>query len=150
MRPVSDIAFFLHIKAYDEELCIALNQEKITSATSSAISIMNHESNPENYIIEENFLDDWLISIYEWVSTNEGILNYLEERYEDTKNDDEESWLYYIGETSNCYYESFDEFKADLDVNMVRTIFKKCWERSCISEEPELYQLSEDFPGFTY
>ena len=54
---------------------------------------MNHESNPENYIIEENFLDDWLISIYEWVSTNEGILNYLEERYEDTKNDDEESWF---------------------------------------------------------
>ena len=27
---------------------------------------------------------------------------------------------------------------------MVRTIFKKCWERSCISEEPELYQLSKD------
>ena len=38
MRPVSDTAFFSHISAYDKELCIALNQEKITSAISSAIS----------------------------------------------------------------------------------------------------------------
>ena len=63
-----------------------------------------------------------------------------------TKNDDDESWLYYIGETNNCYYKSFDEFKADLDVSMVRTIFKKCWERSCKSEEPDIPHFKKDFP----
>ena len=150
MRPVSDTAFFSHISAYDEELCIALNQEKISSAISSAISIMKHESNPENYFLEENFMDEWLISIYDWVSTNDGILNFLEERYEETKNDDDESWLYYIGETNNCYYKSFDEFKTDLDVNIVKTIFKKCWERSCKSEQPDISQFKRDFPEFRY
>ena len=149
MKPVSDFAFLSHISGYEKELHILFNQEKISSAICSAISIMKHESNPENFF-EENFMDEWLIPIYEWVSTNDGILNYLEERYEETKDDDDESWLYYIGETSSCYYKNLDEFKADLNVNMVKTIFKKCWERSCKSEEPEIYQFNKDFPELKF
>ena len=91
--------------------------------------------NPNARTMPQIFIDDELIPLNEWISTNDGLLDFLETRYHeavaDPIEDDEHTFLFFIGDTSECAYKTYEEFKADLDLDYVSDLFKKCWERSC-------------------
>ncbi|MBO8231406.1 hypothetical protein CU311_01945 [Prochlorococcus marinus str. MU1402] len=152
MKPVSINAFYIHLNAYESEICTYFHEKKISSATYSAISIFLNDSDPDAYGVDETFLDEEFSSLFDWVSTNEGVLDYLETRYQEAVADplegDDETWLFYIGDTYSCPYKSYEEFKSELDINMILKIFKKCWERSCKNEYPNGRQLPKDFPEY--
>ena len=110
----------------------------ISSATYSAWEHLKFDSDP-SASAEDNFIDDELIPLNDWVSTNDGLLDYLKTRYheavDDPCEDDDHTFLFYIGNTSECAYKTFEEFKADLDLDYISDLFKKCWERSCNTEQ---------------
>ena len=100
MKPVSINAFYIHLNAYESEICTYYHEKKISSATYSAISIFLNDSDPDAYGVDETFLDEEFSSLFDWVSTNEGVLDYLETRYQEAVADplegDDETWLFYI------------------------------------------------------
>ena len=151
MRPVSDCAFYTHLKAYLDEMHVFM-PKRISSATCSAVAILQcdaHPDNAEDYFEEdEDFIDGLLRGIYEWANNHEGLLEYLKDRYENWGDDDDESWLFYIGDTNRCHYKSYEEFAADLDLEMIITIFNNCWERSSQFKFPRGRQLLKDYPEF--
>ena len=150
MKPVSDYAYYSHLKAYLDEMH-SFMPKNISSATCSAVAIFQIDCDPEN-IDEDNFDDDiknfmdYLESMYDWIVLKEGLFDYLYEQFESFKDLDEDSWLFYIGDTYDSRYGSYKEFKSDLDINLIYTIFKKCWERSGGNEYPKGRQLLKDFP----
>ena len=114
IQPVSVNAFYIHLNAYESEICRLFHEKRVSSATYSAISIFLNDSDPDAYGVDETFLDEEFFNLYDWVSTDEGILDYLETRYheavDDPLEDDDETWLFYIGNTFRCPYKSFEEF----------------------------------------
>ena len=152
MKPVSVNAFFIHLYCYSNEVCKNFHKKKISSATYSAITIFLDDSDPDAYGLDETFLEEEFSGLFDWVSTEEGILDYLETRYHEAVDDplegDDETWLFYIGDSSSCPYKNYQEFKSELDINMILKIFRKCWERSCKYEYPKGRQLTKDFPEF--
>ena len=135
MRPVSDNALYEHLDSFTDEIDFSFfDKGWITSATYSAFELLRFESDPEASG-EDNFIDDELIPLNEWISTNDGLLDFLETRYHeavaDPIEDDEHTFLFFIGDTSECAYKTYEEFKADLDLDYVSDLFKKCWGRSC-------------------
>ena len=152
MRPVSDNAFYIHLNAYENEIMEFFHENKISSATLSAISILLGDSDPDASGDIENFFEEELIPLNDWVSNNEGLLDYLDNRYSeavhDPLEDDDHTYLFYIGDSSECQYKSYEEFKSELDLNMVSTIFKMCWQRSSKNEYPKGRQFLKDFPEF--
>ena len=152
MQPVSVNAFFIHLYCYSNEVCTNFHEKKISSATYSAITIFLDDCDPDAYGLDETFLDEEFPALFDWVSTEEGILDYLETRYHEAVADplegDDETWLFYIGDSYSCPYKNYQEFKSELDINMILKIFKKCWERSCKNEYPKGKQLTKDFPEF--
>ena len=151
MRPVSDCACYTHLTAYLDEMHVFM-PKRISSATCSAVAILQCDAHPDNaeeyFDLDEDFIDDSLSSIYEWANNHEGLPEYLKDRYESWGDDDDESWLFYIGDTNRCHYKSYEEFAADLDLEMIITIFNKCWERSSQFEFPRGRQLLKDYPQF--
>ncbi len=152
MRPVSDNAFYIHLNAYENEIVEFFHKNKISSATLSAISILLGDSDPEASGFSETFFEEELIPLNDWVSNNDGLIDYLETRYHEAVADplehDDHTYLFYIGNTSECAYKNFEEFKSELDLNMVSNIFKKCWQRSSNNEYPKGRQFLKDFPEF--
>ena len=151
MKPVSDCAFYTHLTAYLDEMHVFM-PKRISSATCSAVAILQcdaHPDNAEDYFEEdEDFIDGSLRGIYEWANNHEGLLEYLKDRYVVWGHEDEESWLFYIGDTNECHYKNYEEFAADLDIEMIITIFNKCWERSSQFKFPRGRQLLKDYPEF--
>ena len=151
MKPVSDCAFYTHLTAYLDEMHLFM-PKRISSATCSAVAILQcdaHPDNAEDYFEEdEDFIDGSLRGIYEWANNHEGLLEYLKDRYVVWGHEDEESWLFYIGDTNECHYKNYEEFAADLDIEMIITIFNKCWERSSQFKFPIGRQLLKDYPEF--
>ena len=152
IKPVSDNAFYIHLNAYEDEILEFFHKNKITSATISAISILIGDSDPAASGFSETFFEEELIPLNDWVSSNEGLLDYLDNRYSeavhDPLEDDDHTYLFYIGDSSECQYKSYEEFKSELDLNMVSTIFKMCWQRSSKNEYPKGRQFLKDFPEF--
>ena len=152
IKPVSDNAFYIHLNAYEDEILEFFHKNKITSATLSAISILIGDSDPAASGFSETFFEEELIPLNDWVSSNEGLLDYLDNRYSeavhDPLEDDDHTYLFYIGDSSECQYKSYEEFKSELDINMLLKIFKKCWERSSKNESPKGRQFLKDFPEF--
>ena len=137
MRPVSDNALYKHLDSFTDEIDFSFYDKGwISSATHSAFELLKFESDPEASG-EDNFIDDELIPLNDLISTNEGLLDFLETRYHeaiaDPCEDDENTFLFYIGETEKYAYKTYEEFKDDLDLDYISDIFKKCWKRSCNS-----------------
>ena len=72
MRPVSDNAFYIHLNAYENEIMEFFHENKISSATLSAISILLGDSDPDASGDIENFFEEELIPLNDWVSIMRG------------------------------------------------------------------------------
>ena len=77
-----------------------------------------------------------------------GLIEYLNEQYEFwEESDPEEIGSFWIGTTEKCHYKSYEEFKNDLDSDMVLKILQNAWEASSRSETEFLEkQFINDFP----
>ena len=98
IKPVSDNAFYIHLNAYEDEILEFFHKNKITSATLSAISILIGDSDPAASGFSETFFEEELIPLNDWVSSNEGLLDYLDNRYSeavhDPLEDDDHTYLF--------------------------------------------------------
>ena len=129
-KPISKKAFNQVLESYLEGMYHKTT--RFSASTLIAIQMMNVDALPDVDMEEEDedeFLDD-LHSVYDWTTTDEGLKDYLSNRYEE---DDDN--FFSIGDSDCCDYKNIKEFLDDLDYEFVRDTLKKCWERSCTSGE---------------
>ena len=152
MRPVSEEAFYIHLNIYLDCMSEFIHN-RCSGATWSAIALIQADVDydsfeEENLEDDENFIDDYLVSMYQWVSNKNGLIEYLNEQYEYwEESDPEEIGSFWIGTTEKCHYKNYEEFKNDLDLDMVLKILQNAWEASSRSETEFLEkQFINDFP----
>ena len=152
MKPVSEEAFYMHLNIYLDCMSEFIHN-RCSGATWSAIALIQADVDydsfeEENLEDDENFIDDYLVSMYQWMSNKNGLTEYLNEQYEFWEDSDpEEIGSFWIGTTEKCHYKSYEEFKNDLDSDMVLKILQNAWEASSRSETEFLErQFINDFP----
>ena len=152
MKPVSEEAFYIHLNIYLDCMSEFIHN-RCSGATWSAIALIQADVDydsfeEENLEDDENFIDDYLVSMYQWVSNKNGLIEYLNEAYETWEElDPEEIGSFYIGTTEKCHYKSYEEFKNDLDSDMVLKILQNAWEASCRNDNQfSEKQFINDFP----
>ena len=152
MKPVSEEAFYIHLNIYLDCMSEFIHK-RCSGATWSVIALIQADVDydsfeEENLEDDENFIDDYLMSMYQWVSNKNGLFEYLNEQYEYwEESDPEEIGSFYIGTTDKCHYQNYQEFKNDIDSDMVLEILKNAWEASSRSETEFLErQFINDFP----
>ena len=121
MKPISKEAFNQVLESYLEGMYHQTT--RLSVSTLIAIQMMNVEALPDVDMEEEDedeFLDD-LHSVYDWTTTDEGLKDYLSNRYEE---DDDN--FFSIGDLDGCDYKNIKEFLDDLDYEFVRDTLKKC------------------------
>ena len=134
MKPVSISAYSIVLENYLSQM-IKEGPTCCSSATISAGSVVWDHVCPSDDLDEEEIIEffDFLEDIYKWTSTQEGLKDYLKERFEE--DEEPESAFFFIGNAPDCWYENFDEFLEDLDFELCIQSFRKCWERSCDTED---------------
>ena len=129
MKPISKAAYSEILESYLDQMHGRM-PDRCSSSTCSAVALVCNDAVPEED--NDDFYDE-LVSIYEWTSTEEGLNDYLKNRFEEQLDYEgsADSAFFYIGNSEESQYESFEDFMEDLDVPIVLQTLKKCWERAC-------------------
>ena len=134
MKPISDKSF--------ADKCDQYAIRMVGSYASAMVTLIQNiglDTDPEVHELSDfdNFIDEVVMSVYEWTSTVEGLKNYLVEKI---TNEDEETRASYWGigdkyeidgEEIVCEYKAIDSFLKDIDFELASTILKECWKDAC-------------------
>jgi len=152
MKPLSEEDFYINLSIYLDCMSEFIHT-RCSGATWSAIALIKYDMDydsfeEENLEDDENFIDNYLVSMYQWVSNKNGLIEYLNEKYETWEDiDPKEIGSFWIGTTEKCHYKNYEEFKNDLDSDMVIKILQNAWEASCRNDIAFLEkQFINDFP----
>ena len=140
MRPRSD-------KAFSEVLDNDFNDP--TPANDTALWRLSLYTQPEGWgeyrqgdlWVEDNegkekLFVEHLFEIYEEVTTQKGLKEFLERQILDCTFELEDA--FFIGDTEECDYPDEDAFLEAIDYEKLIKMIKQCWERACLSEEEYL------------
>ena len=130
MKPTSNSSFYDMLDTWLD----GLDADMCSSATRSSIELVWSDVNPEQYDLAdyESFIDEVVLTTYEWISTEEGLNDFLGTRY--SEEDDEEiqaSSLFYIGNSDNDKYLDFESFIKDVDFKFVINVLRDGWDKAC-------------------
>ena len=81
---------------------------------------------------EEKLFVEHLFEIYEEVTTQKGLKEFLESQIFDCSFELEDA--FFIGDTENCDYLDEDAFLKAIDYEKLIKMIKQCWSRACLSE----------------
>ncbi len=148
MRPISDLAF----KNICEDFSCKC-MDYCSEATYITMEEISHDCDPNTYDEEDtknNFINR-VLNIYELVMTKEGFEEYVGE-YLKIAIDlrlNVQDWGDPEDINIGKNYDDFDKFVDDIDYEFLNKNLKRCWDRSCITDQPypedELFKfLDED------
>ena len=139
MKPTSRAAYYDILESYLEQMHGKM-PDRCSSSTCSAVSLVWNDVAPEDEDEDdededEDFYDN-LDSIYEWTSTEEGLKDYLKNRFEEQLDYEgsADSAFFYIGDS-----EEYTLLDTDSQEKLVVILFKddEMWD--------EIKSISSDF-----
>ena len=159
-KPILNSVFFNIVNNYVSSMWETIPPNGVTDpATVTTIENIGNDTDPSQYELDDfkSYIDEIVVSTFEWTSTINGIKNYLNTRIVEEENIEEQAFYWGIGDTyesdgeiCKCDYPTYEAFIENIDYSLVIKVLKKCWDRACSSGElfPEDEALTDYAKAF--